>query len=232
MKVYLSGSTQQDNQGVLNYGTEEYRMQQLADKVKLFMEQGKGNFEIYRNNGSMSLQQIIEDSNSKSPNVHVALHSNAGGGHGTECYYSNYPSFSASSKKLADLIYNAVATITAQSDRGCLADTVLYSHGLAETRDTTAVACLIEIMFHDNETDVKDYLSKIDIIAKAIAKAIYAYFGTTYAEESTRETERDIAVKRIKEISKYSDTWIKEFDKLAQEGLNIWGLLNKYKGDK
>jgi hypothetical protein len=103
----------------------------------------------------------------------------------TECYYSNYPVYSQNGHRLAQLIYDAVAPLTTSSDRGVKADTTLYTKGLAETRDTTAKACLIEIMFHDNITDVNDYLGKVDQIAEAIAKAIYNYFGITYYVEPT-----------------------------------------------
>lgn len=185
LKVYLSGSTQHDNVGVGQYGTEEYRMQSLADKVAWYIGKGKGDIVCYRNNGNMNLNQTISDSNSKSPDIHVALHTNAGGGKGTECYYSNYPILSTQGKKLAQLIYDAVAPLTISSDRGCKADTTLFSTGLAETRETTAKACLIEIMFHDNLTDVNDYLQKDELIAINIAKAIYNYFGLAYYTEPT-----------------------------------------------
>lgn len=232
-KIYLSGSTQENNVGVGPYGTEELRMQHLADRIKDYLQKGGGDVLILRNNGLMSLNQIVSDSNSKSPNVHIALHSNSGGGKGTEIYYSNYPLYSSDSKKLAELIYNAVAPLTISSDRGVKADTDLFSNGLMETRDTTAIACLIEIMFHDNYTDVVDYLAKIEMIAKAIAKAIYSYFRMQY-RDSINETERESTIKMIKQVSQWSDIYIREFDILQARGINVWGLIckiNKLKGD-
>ena len=36
----------------------------------------------------MTLQQVVADSNAKKPDLHFALHSNAGGGSGAECWIS------------------------------------------------------------------------------------------------------------------------------------------------
>jgi N-acetylmuramoyl-L-alanine amidase len=199
LKVYLSGSTQENNIGVVSYGTEEFRMQSLSDKVVWWIIQGRGDILCYRNYGSMTLGQTIANSNEINPDIHVALHSNAGGGAGTECYYSNYPVESANGKRLAQLIYDAVAPITISNDRGCQPDTNLYSTGLAETRDTTAKACLLEVMFHDNIVDVEDYLSnnKDNAIALAIAKAIYAYFGIEYYIAPIEKTEKEKVIEYI-----------------------------------
>jgi N-acetylmuramoyl-L-alanine amidase len=236
--VYLSGSTQDQNIGVASYGTEEKNMQELADLVAHYINKGEGDIGIYRNNASMTLQSTINDSNSKKPDIHVALHSNAGGGKGTECYYSNYPVYSANGFILASKVYNAVAPLTVSSDRGVHADTVLYTKGLAETRDTTAIACLIEIMFHDNSVDVIDYLSKRDSIAKAIAQSIYDYFGMAYIETVTPTPigEREIVINYLNKVSKWSTTYVTEFDKLQNQNINVYGVINKIincvKGEK
>lgn len=197
-KLYISGSTQENNVGVGEYGTEEYRMQILSDKVTWYIKQGMGDIQVFRNNGNMSLSETINDSNNKITDYHLALHSNASGGKGTECYY--YYATQRDGKAWATAIYNAVAPLTISSDRGVKADNTLYSNGLAELRETNAVACLIEIMFHDNLIDVNDYLAKQDQIAKEIAKAIYAYFGIEYYVEpipTPEPTEKEKVIQYI-----------------------------------
>jgi N-acetylmuramoyl-L-alanine amidase len=221
MKVYLSGSTQHDNVGVGIYGTEESRMQFLADRVKYYIGVGKGNIEVFRNNGNMTLTQTVQDSNSKNVNAHVALHSNAGaGGKGTESYHWNND---VNSKRLSTLLYNAVSPITISPDRGEKSDHTLYDSGLYELRETNATAALIEIMFHDNEIDVYDYLGKIEQIALALAQAIYSYFGIPYYETN----EKDRAIEKLRKTSPlFADKiWIPEFSKL-EDKYNIWGLIN------
>ncbi len=231
-KVYLSGSTQENNRGVGTYGTEAQQMQALAEKVKAYIYQGKGDITVFRNNGGWTLQQSINDSNSKSPDIHLAIHSNAGGGRGTEVYYWHGAN-NAESKRLAELVYCAVAPLTVANDRGVMPDSVLYDSGLAELRETTAVASLIEIMFHDNINDVNDYLGKVDIIAKTIALSIYKYFGINYYVEPPKPTgtERERAVKKIIAVSEWANVYIEEFDKLQSKGINVYGLINKLKAD-
>lgn len=170
--VYLSPSTQQDNEGVGNYGTEEYRMNQLCDRVIHHLNNGGTNLTIYRNNPSMTIYQVAADSNSKKPDIHVAIHSNSGGGQGTEVWCSG----SVLGTKLATLIYNGVAPHTIGLDRGVKVNT-----NYIEVGGVVAISCILEVMFHDRLEDVNDYLSKVDTIALAIAMSIYAYFGFNYS---------------------------------------------------
>lgn len=221
--IYLSASTQETNVGAGSYGTEEIRMQFLADMTKDYMTAGRGSITVYRNNGAMSLSNTIADSNAKNPDVHLALHSNAGGAQGTEVYYH----YKGSGKPLAEAVYNAVAPLTCAPDRGVHADNTLYTNGLAELRETTAPAALIEIMFHDNLNDVNDYLSKVNSIALALAKAIYSYFNVAYYVAPSRLDYRGI----IKKMSQYSNVWLAHFD--ANPQLNWSGLIEKlyYEGE-
>lgn len=76
--IYLSPSAQENNIGVLNYGDEERRMNEFVDKLIWYMNKGKGDITIYRNDPSMTINQIIADSNAKNPDFHFAIHSNAG----------------------------------------------------------------------------------------------------------------------------------------------------------
>jgi N-acetylmuramoyl-L-alanine amidase len=175
MKIYLSGSTQNNNVGVGAYGIEADRMQQLADKVAYYINKGNGGFTIYRNNKNMSLQSTVADSNNKlsENDIHIALHTNAGGGKGTECFYYDG---SPQSYKLAQCVYNRIAPLTSSADRG-----LKVGNGLYEVRETIAKACLPEIVFHDNISDVNDYLSKIEEVAQGIALAVYDYAGVKYS---------------------------------------------------
>ena len=101
----------------------------------------------------------------------------------------------------------------------------IYSNGLAELRETSAVATLIEIMYHDNAADVADYLGKIEQIAQAIAYSVYDYFGIQYKQA---QNEKDEAIKKLRAVSPYTDSvWIPAFNKLEAEGKNIWGLILK-----
>lgn len=236
MKIlYISGSTQDKNVGVGSYGTEENRMQNLANLVTGYIKLGGGAICVHRNTGSMTLEQTVADSNAKKADYHLALHTNAGGGRGTECYY--YWNTKADGKKWAQAIYDAVAPNTASSDRGCMPDNKLYSNGLYETRMTNAVAALIEIVFHDNLSDVNDYLAHVDQIALSIAKAIYKYFGMTYSPPVTPQSQPQSqpstgkASKRydeiLKEVTPWASIYLADLKTMSKPGHNWTGLIEK-----
>lgn len=167
--VYLSPSLQEFNRGVGSYGTEEERMNQVADVVEnLLKEYG---VTVYRNAPSMSLAQAVRDSNSKNPDIHVALHSNAsssGAARGPEVYaYSP----STPGDQLAQLIYDELAALFPTPGLG-----VKYSP-LYETRRVKAPTALAEVGFHDNYADAKFIEENVENIGRAVAKAILRYFG-------------------------------------------------------
>lgn len=168
--IYLDASNQKENLGVGNYGNEGIRMNQLADRVKYYLNVGQ-RITVYRNNINMSLSQTVNHANSVNANVYLALHTNAGGGKGTEIYH--YPG-SVNGKRFAEIIYNKIAPLTISPDRG------IKTANFYVLRGTKMPAALIETMFHDNLTDVNDYLGKIEIIAQAMAKGIYQYFNINY----------------------------------------------------
>lgn len=167
MKVYVSPSTQDWNKGVGDYGTEEQRMNQLADLVVPLLR--VNGFEVFRNKPEMNLNQVVADSNSKvtSKDIHLALHSNAGGGKGTEIYYY---SSSEAGKALAVSIYNEVAPLTPNVDRG-----VKTGDGLLEINSTKAVAVLLETVFHDNYQESQWLMQHMESMAKAIVNGVCRY---------------------------------------------------------
>ena len=59
--IYLSPSTQERNIGFGEYGTEEYRMNILADKIQNIFKQY--NIQVHRNSPNWNLGQIVSDSN-------------------------------------------------------------------------------------------------------------------------------------------------------------------------
>lgn len=167
MKIYVSPSVQDWNKGVGNYGTEEQRMNQLADLVVPLLR--LNGFEVYRNKPEMNLQQVVDDSNSKitSKDIHLALHTNAGGGKGTEIYYYGG---SEAGKALAVSIYNEVAPLTPNTDRG-----VKTGNGLLEINATKGVAVLLEVIFHDHYQESQWMMQHMESTAKAIVNGVCRY---------------------------------------------------------
>jgi len=178
IKIYLSASTQEDNIGVANYGTEEQQMFRLRDKVeKLLNDTGK--YIVGKNKyKSSSLSDIVNASNKFGAKLHVAFHSNAGSksARGCEVYYS-YLSTDGEGKKAASILYKHIEELTPSKDRGVKKDNSVYTTGFYELRETTMTAILCEFIFHTNIEDVIFFLNNIDNFAKSTASAINEYFG-------------------------------------------------------
>ena len=172
--IYLSPSMQENNVNKnLNY-VEETEMNLVTDILEA--ELRRHNFTIYRNNPGMNLYQIAADSNAKKPDIHFAIHSNAGGGQGTEIHiYAK----GGKGEKFANIVYEQVANLTPTKDRGVWVSPQLY-----ELRATNAPAALIELDFHDNNTIAKWIQENRKPLAVAMCKGILKYFGMTYIEES------------------------------------------------
>lgn len=172
-KVYLSPSTQVWNIGVGEYGNESRRMNEITDRLVPLLE--SWGFIVYRNRPDMSLAQVVADSNSKNVDAHIAIHSNAGGGQGTECWVYK---LGYDAEKLAKCIYNELAPLSPGADRGIKENPNYY-----ETRETKAPAVIVEIGFHDNPADAQWIMNCKDDIALAIAKGTCKYFGQKIKDE-------------------------------------------------
>lgn len=171
--VYLSPSIQEWNIGVGDFGTEEQRMNEIADIVERELK-NKG-YIVYRNRPEQTLKQVVEESNNLNPNIHVAMHSNASGegynGKGPEIYTNRADT---SGDRLAHYIYNEIEGIYPNPENG---KGVLYTDALYEIKNTLSPSVLLEVAFHDNEEDAKWITQNVENIGIAIAKGIDNYFN-------------------------------------------------------
>jgi N-acetylmuramoyl-L-alanine amidase len=209
--VYLSPSTQEDNIGAGNYGTEEIRMNQITNVVAYHLT--RHGIVVYRNDPNMSLRRVVEDSNNKDVDFHLAIHSNAGGGRGCEvfCYKAGEAGETEAWK-----IYNELSAITPTADRGVKQGYNYYGDGIHmyEVSYTDAIAVLVEVEFHDNVIGANWISSNIEPIGIALAKGVLSSLGMSYVPLSppTSNTfyrvmcgsfaKRENAEKRVEELKK------------------------------
>lgn len=205
--IYLSPSTQEKNIGVGNYGTEEKRMNQVADVTERVLRQH--GLVVYRNKPEMTLAQVVTDSNSKKPDIHFAIHSNAGSGNNRGCEVYCHK-FGGSGEKLARAVYSEIEPNTPSSDRGVKEGCNHYGKGkpLYELAYTTAPAALIEIAYHDNKDDAVWIINNIEVIGTVIAKGILKYFDIPFQKENS-SLENDINILNKLGIISSPDYWIK-----------------------
>lgn len=172
--IYLSPSTQENNIGQVGYGSEEYRMNQVADiMVPLLKAAG---LIVYRNRPEMTLAQVVADSNAKAPTVHFAVHTNAANklARGAEVFAS---SPGGEREKLARAVYNRIEPLTPVADRG-----VKFNSALYELSKTVAPAALVEVDFHDTVNGAIWIMQNLELIARALVAGILDYFGLTAVE--------------------------------------------------
>lgn len=168
--IYISPSTQEHNIGVGGYGSEEMRMNQIADVVCKCLEASKVTH--YRNKPNMSLAQVVADSNSKNVDIHFAIHSNAGGGRGAEVHVYR---LGEASEKFAHTVYSKLSPLTPSADRGIKVSPKLY-----ELNATKAQAALLEVAFHDNPADAAFIMNNIQNIGVALAEGICQFFSIPF----------------------------------------------------
>lgn len=166
MKIYVSPSSQSANIGVGTYGKESDRMQALSDLLVPLLEDA--GHTVYGGNNSLTLSERIAASNNADVDLHVALHSNAGGGSGPETWY--YTS-STNGQSLAQKILTKLKAISGAAT----GRTIKSSTSLIELSQTSAVATIVEVAFHDNQTDVNWMLAHWSDIAQAICNGIEEY---------------------------------------------------------
>lgn len=216
--IYLSPSTQEHNEYISNYGTEETIMNKICDVIFNMLRQYK-ELTLYRNKPTMTLQEVVKDSNSKNPSLHFAIHSNSGGGKGCEIFCHK---FGGEGEKFAKIAYNIISALTPTADRGIKQGYNFYGTGksMYELSMTTAPASLIEIAFHDNKVDAAWIVSHIEMIGRALATAILTYFKINLVTNARWE-------KIIQKVSNYPDIWVKFVNEHHSTGLNLKGLIEE-----
>lgn len=171
-KDYISPSTQDWNQyaggGTGVTDSEEYWMRVVAWKVTEHLAAAGIQVKL---GGTVSWQANAAESNAWGANIHVEVHTNAGGGHGTEVWHRTG---SVEGERLAKSVYPFIAAASDQPDRGVKAS---LSYGALN--QTKAPAIIIECAFHDNEAEAQEIRASVDEYALAIARGIAKYHGIT-----------------------------------------------------
>ncbi len=196
--VYISPSLQEFNRGYGSYGTEEERMNLIADVLEYELQ--RHGLSIARNTPDMTLSQAVADSNANQPTVHVALHSNAANGQarGLEVYANR---FGTAAEQLARDIYDQVEAVSPTPGLGVKQGYSTFGgRGMYELRATKAPAALIEYAFHDNPEDAQFIIDNIYELGSATARGILEYLGIPYSQD----TPENIAYLKSRYDSQYA----------------------------
>lgn len=180
-KIYLSPSNQDDNIYATGSTNEMEQCNLIAEATKVALE--RNGFEVLKAPAAQTMSTSIAQSNAWGADVHIPIHTNAGGGEGTEIFIYN-----SSASDLANSIINQIVSITpSKINRG-----VKVNRSLSELKGTIAVAIYIEVDFHDNITSAQWIIANTTEIGEAICKGICEYYNVEY--KSTNETNTESPV--------------------------------------
>ena len=174
LTIYVSPSDQYDNEGEGDYGFEAVRMQQLAN-ILIPILHGRGHTVRGGTNTIKLIPRINASDADSTVDIHVALHSNAGGGTGPETWYLTGKE---SGEKLARAIQNKLEVLKGHG-RG-VKPGVLTGKEAKRELGAVAPSVIVEVAFHDNPSDVAWMLGNWNAIANAIADGIDDYAASNY----------------------------------------------------
>lgn len=172
-KIYLSPSNQNGNMYAFGGTNEMEQCNKIAEAAESALV--RCGFSVKKAPKGQNMNVSIDQSNNWGADLHIPIHTNAGGGNGTVVFV-----YKKSTENLdkAIPIYNSVQAITpGTTDYGVRA----YPE-LAELSKTTAIAVYVEVDFHDNKDIAKWIVQNTEQIGEAICKGVCKAYNVAYKE--------------------------------------------------
>lgn len=178
-KIYLSPSNQNGNLYKTGNTNEMEQCNKIAAAAEKHLK--RNGYSVKRAPKGQDMNKSISESNAWDADLHIPIHTNAGGGEGTVVFvYSK----ASANMKYATPIYNAVQAVSpGKTDYG-----VREYPELAELNRTSAIGVYVEVDFHDDKEIAAWIIKHTDDIGEAIAKGVCKADGKTYKPEATTES--------------------------------------------
>ena len=178
-KIYLSPSNQNANTYYYGNTNEMEQCNRIAEAAEKHLK--RNGYEVKRAQKGQDMNVSIRESNNWGADVHVPIHTNAGGGRGAlVMVHAKVPANS----KYAQPVYDNLMDICPKGGGyGVRTDNEICGYDLSEIVDTSAIAVYCECEFHDNAELAKWIIENVDKIGEAIAKGICEGDGKTYIPE-------------------------------------------------
>lgn len=169
-KVYLSPSSQSENPYSAGGTNEQRQCNRIADAAKAALE--RNGFAVKKAPEGQGYVQNVAESNAWGANIHMPIHTNAGGSSkGTMglCYQG------CVSNKYMQAVYNAVAAATPWGDIGISTRSDLYEINMSD-----CMCVYLEMAFHDKADSAQWIIDNVTALGEAIAKGMCAAEGKQY----------------------------------------------------
>ena len=187
MKIYLSPSAQPANNYAAGDTNEQAQCNRIAEAAKSALE--RCGFAVRKAPEGQGYKENVDESNAWGADLHIPIHTNAGGGAGTVVFVHGG---TAIQMQYAKPIYDEVqATSPGTTDYG-----VRVNSGLYELGYTTATAVYVECEFHDRADLAAWIIEHTTELGEAIARGVCIGAGVTYIAPSGSEpgkTEAELA---------------------------------------
>lgn len=171
-KIYLSPSDQDNNAYAYGKTTEAAQCRKIALACKAALERCGFQAKTNTKDGTDAMYERVDESNAWGADMHICIHSNAGGGKGTEIYISRTE---GERLKAAKYVYDEITALSPYgSSRG------IKKGGWYEIKHTNAMCVYIETDFHDNKTIAKWIVENTTEIGEAICRALCKFYGIAY----------------------------------------------------
>lgn len=192
-KIYLSPSNQSGNTYAYGNTNEMEQCNRIADAAKEALE--RCGFTVKKAPKGQDMSKSIAESNAWGADLHMPIHTNAGGGSGTMCMvYSK----ATENMTYAEPIYKAVQAVTpGRTEYGIRA----YPE-LAELNGTNCIAVYTEVDFHDNKTIAKWIIENVKMVGEAFAKGVCQACGVTYVAPGEKVTTKSAAA-TVSDVDKF-----------------------------
>lgn len=198
-KVFLSMGHGGSDPGAVAYGMKEKDIN-LAIGMKCKSELERHGVTVIcsrTKDENDAVAQEVQEANASGADIAFAIHTNAGGGNGSESFHY---STNMDGKRLAELCEKYTKEI-GQNSRGVKTGDKLYF-----IRKTKMMAVLSECAFIDNDTDndIIDTQAECEKFGVAYAKAILEYFGIAYNSAITNTSTTTVNTTNSEYYEKYT----------------------------
>lgn len=188
MKIYISPSMQKSNTYAYGKTNEMEQCNRIADCLVTHLK--RNGFEVKKAPKGQSMEKNIAESNKWKADLHIPIHTNAGGGKGPlVMVYSK----AAENMKYASPIYDYLRA-NSLNEKGLgvrVGNTMTNGNYMpAELQATKAIAIYCECEFHDDKTLARWIINNVDKIAESIAKGICRATGKAYVPTSRAKLYR------------------------------------------
>lgn len=177
LKIYLSPSDQVSNPYAYGGTNEARQCRKIAAVCKTALE--RNGFEVKTSfaDGSNAMYERVRESNAWGADVHVCIHTNAGGGRGCVVFVA---SKSSERMKYAQPVFDAIDAITPYRSVYGIREKQFY-----EIRNTTGTCIYCECEFHDSPDTARWIVEHTDDIGEAICRGICRAAGRNYIEKGS-----------------------------------------------